>query len=109
MQWTKVCEKSDLIAGAGVAALVQGNQLALFYVPQSEQQVFALSNWDPAGKANVLSRGIVGHLGGQWVVASPLYKQHFALETGLCMEESLNVSTWQTKVEDDGIYVGVMN
>lgn len=107
MHWTKVCQTNDLIAGAGVAAKVHGKQLALFFVPDTEQQVFALSNWDPAGHANVLARGIVGHLQGDWFVASPLYKQHFSLTTGDCLEDELSVPTWQTKIEDESVYVGI--
>jgi len=49
--------------------------------------VFAIGNYDPASDANVLSRGIVGDIGGEIVVASPIYKQHFSLITGRCLEE----------------------
>ncbi|RDL46006.1 nitrite reductase (NAD(P)H) small subunit [Marinomonas piezotolerans] len=107
MNWTKVCQTSDLIAGAGVAARVQGKQLALFLVPEAEQRIFAISNWDPFGKANVLSRGIVGHLQGEWVVASPLYKQHFSLISGACLEEEIKINTWQTKIEGDSVYINM--
>ena len=72
-----ICSKNDLVENSGVCALVNGEQVAIFYLPKSDQQVFAISNWDPIGKANVLSRGIVGDLEGKFVVASPLYKQHF--------------------------------
>ncbi len=34
-----------------------------------------------------MSRGIMGSLDGQPCVASPLYKQHFNLQTGVCIEE----------------------
>jgi len=40
----------------------------------------------PIGKANVLSRGMVGDINERLVVASPLYKQHFDLQTGECLE-----------------------
>lgn len=103
--WTKVCQTDDLITGAGVAAMVEGQQVALFLVPESEQQVYALSNWDPVGQANVLSRGIVAHLQDEWVVASPLYKQHFSLKTGNCLEESFQICTWQIKIEDGSVFV----
>ena len=57
-------------------------------MPDETPQVYAIGNWDPIGKANVLSRGIVGDIGERLVVASPLYKHHFDLQTGDCLEES---------------------
>ncbi|MFT5717413.1 MAG: nitrite reductase (NADH) small subunit, partial [Oleiphilaceae bacterium] len=62
-----VCSKNDLVENSGVCALINGEQIAIFYLPKSEQKVFAISNWDPFGKANVLSRGIVGDLKGKFV------------------------------------------
>ncbi|MFK8049132.1 MAG: nitrite reductase small subunit NirD [Halioglobus sp.] len=92
----KVCDASDLVSGSGVCVLLQGEQVALFYLPQTDQQIFALSNWDPIGRANVLSRGIVGSMGERFVVASPLYKQHFDLQTGSCLEDDkVSVGTYE--------------
>ncbi|MFI3220202.1 MAG: nitrite reductase small subunit NirD [Methylococcales bacterium] len=87
MQWTDVCSVSDLQENSGVCALVNGLQVAIFYLPTDELGVYAISNYDPIGKANVLSRGIVGDIKGHKVVASPLYKQHFDLQTGACLED----------------------
>ena len=70
-----VCALDELVAGTGVAALVDGRQIAMFQV---DGRVYALDNFDPASGANVLSRGIVGDLQGERVVASPIYKHHFA-------------------------------
>ena len=98
---TVLCQESDLIENSGVCALVNGEQVALFDLPQTEEKVFAISNWDPIGKANVLSRGIVGDLGGSIVVASPLYKQHFDLKTGSCLEdEEATVKTFGVTLND---------
>jgi len=99
-----VCSKNDLVENSGVCALVNGEQIAIFYLPKSEQQVFAISNWDPIGKANVLSRGIVGDLEGKFVVASPLYKQHFDLISGECLEdETASVKIFPISLEDNKI------
>lgn len=81
-----ICQHEDLIPNSGICALVNGQQVAIFYLPEEEPQVYAIGNWDPIGKANVLSRGIVGDVQGRIVVASPLYKQHFDLTTGECLE-----------------------
>jgi nitrite reductase/ring-hydroxylating ferredoxin subunit len=32
-------------------------------------------------------RGIIGDLQGERVIASPIYKQHFSLATGRCLED----------------------
>ena len=37
--WTLICKQEDLVEGAGVAAMVSGEQVAIFYVPESEQKV----------------------------------------------------------------------
>lgn len=105
-QWKLVCKQSDLVKGAGVAAMVNGQQVALFYVPEAESQVFAIGNWDPFGKANVLSRGLIAHLQGEWTVASPLYKQHFVLSSGQCVEDKeVTIPSWQAKLEDENVYI----
>ncbi len=105
--WEALCRRSDLVPGSGVCALLGHEQVALFYLPEESRQLFALSNRDPIGKANVLSRGIVGDLDGQLVVASPLYKQHFSLETGQCLEaEGVRVEVYDVRLEGDRVLIG---
>jgi nitrite reductase (NADH) small subunit len=87
-QAVTICRHSDLIPNSGICADVTGQQVALFYLPNESPCVYAIGNWDPIGKANVLSRGIVGDIGGRLIVASPLYKQHFDLVTGECLDNS---------------------
>ncbi|MBT4832605.1 MAG: nitrite reductase small subunit NirD [Porticoccaceae bacterium] len=87
-QVTIICEQKDLVANSGICAKVDGQQIALFYLPKETPQVYAIGNWDPIGKAHVLSRGMVGDINERLVVASPLYKQHFDLHTGECLEDS---------------------
>ena len=96
--WTPVCSLDTLIPDVGVRALVGEDQVALFRLSGSGE-VFAIDAFDPFSKAPVLSRGIVGDVGGQLVVASPIFKQHFNLETGACLEdEAMSVRTYQTRV-----------
>lgn len=107
MSTQTICSIDDLVSNSGVCAIANINgveeQVALFYVPESEQKIFALNNWDPLGAANVLSRGIIGSIGDQLVVASPLYKQHFSLLTGKCLEESAAVKTYPVKLQGDDV------
>lgn len=107
MNWNLVCTKDDLVEEAGVAAMVKGEQVAIFFLPEVEGQVFAVSNWDPIGKANVMSRGLTAHLQGEWVVASPLYKQHYSLTTGVCSEEKVALKVWPAKLVDNDVYIAL--
>ncbi|MGY4531959.1 nitrite reductase (NADH) small subunit [Pseudomonas sp. TE3786] len=83
--WSAVCARDDLVANSGVVSLVDGVQVALFYLPDGEQ-LFAVENRDPLSGANVIGRGIIGSLAGDLVIAAPLYKQHFRLQDGTCLE-----------------------
>ncbi len=80
--WTAVCELDDIVPDTGVCALVKGAQVA------------------------VLSRGIVGSLGDRIVVASPIYKQHFDLRTGECLEApEQSVSAYRVKVAGGKVWI----
>ena len=82
--WCRICALTDIVPDCGVAALLDGRQIAIFRVRDA---VYVIGNHDPASGANVLARGIVGDLNGEPVVASPIYKQHFSLVSGRCLEE----------------------
>ncbi|CAG1770661.1 nitrite reductase (NADH) small subunit [uncultured bacterium] len=106
MQWQTVCNISRLIENAGVCALVDGIQIAIFYLPETDLKVYAISNYDPIGKIPVLSRGIVGDMKGWKVVASPLYKHHFCIETGVCLEnEAISVPIYACRINGDKVQV----
>ena len=105
-QVLKICEQTDLVANSGVCAIVEGQQIALFYLPEETPQIYAIGNWDPIGKANVLSRGMVGDINERLVVASPLYKQHFDLQTGNCIEDStMSVPVYHVELVADEVLV----
>jgi nitrite reductase (NADH) small subunit len=98
MTWVDVCALDDLVPDRGVCALVDGRQIAIFRV-SPDGELYALSNYDPFSRANVLSRGIVGSRGDTPKVASPVYKQAFDLRTGVCLDDpSVSVATFQVKV-----------
>ena len=71
--WLDVCVVDDLVPNAGICALVEQKQIAIFSMPKIDG-LFAIDNFDPFSGANVLSRGMVGDLGGEPMVASPMYK-----------------------------------
>jgi nitrite reductase (NADH) small subunit len=99
----RICRLEDIVPNSGVCALVAGAQVAVFRV---DDAVYALGNLDPFSRANVLSRGIVGDLKGELVVASPVYKQHFSLVSGRCLEdESVAVPVYAARVEEGFVLV----
>ncbi len=97
---------ADLEPNSGVCALVGGQQVAIFYLPD-KNAVYAIQNYDPIGKANVLSKGVVGDINDELVVASPLYKQHFSLTTGRCLEnEEACVAIYPARLLDNRVQIG---
>lgn len=107
-QWTPVCSLDQILPDTGVCALVKGEQVAVFRVGAGAERVFAIANYDPNSGASVLSRGLVGSIGERIVVASPIYKQHFDLRTGECLEApEHSVGSYPVRVEDGKVWVGV--
>lgn len=107
LNWVPVCNLDDIVPDTGVCALVNGEHVAVFRVGDAPGRLFAIGNYDPNSQASVLSRGMVGSLGDRIVVASPLYKQHFDLETGHCLEAPENsVAAWPARAVDGKVWVG---
>ncbi|HTJ92773.1 MAG TPA: nitrite reductase small subunit NirD [Pararobbsia sp.] len=104
--WTPVCAIDDIVPNTGVCALVDDTHVAVFRVEHGEPGVYAIGNYDPASHASVLSRGLIGSVGERLVVASPIYKHHFDLRTGECLEEpDMSVRAFATRIEDGRVWV----
>ncbi|WP_374431774.1 nitrite reductase small subunit NirD [Ideonella dechloratans] len=102
--WTAVCAVEDILPYTGVCTRVDTHQVAIFRIGQN--QFFAIDNVDPKAGASVLSRGLVGNLGEHLVVASPLYKHHIDLRSGVCLESPVwSVRTYAVRVEDGRVLV----
>jgi nitrite reductase (NADH) small subunit len=129
--WVRVCRVTDLEVERGRAALLgRDTQIALFLL--ADGTVRAVSNYDPYGHANVLSRGIVGtkSLGNTPqpsgntalsdsgneesreevpTIASPLHKQAWDLRTGMVVEtqgkDPLDIPVWPVAVRDGDVLV----
>lgn len=84
VRWTTVCAYPRLEPERGVAALVDGEQVAVFRT--HDGQLFAIGQRDPIAGAYVMARGIVGSRGEAPTVASPLHKQVYDLRTGHCLD-----------------------
>ncbi|MGD9842249.1 MAG: nitrite reductase small subunit NirD [Steroidobacteraceae bacterium] len=101
--WHPICAFDDITPNTGVCALVEGRQIAIF---RFDDMVFAVDNYDPASGANVLSRGLVGDLNGDLVVASPIYKHHYNLLTGRCQEDSdHSIAAYPVRVVNEQVWV----
>lgn len=116
--WVAVCRLGDLVPERGAAALVAGEQVALFRLPGAgvagsadprTDEVLAVQQLDPFMDAHVMSRGIVGSRGDTPTVASPLLKQVFDLRTGRCLEpvgrEPRHLRTWRVRLENGVVLV----
>ncbi len=109
-RWQALCSRRDLVANSGVVAWVDGAQVALFHLPQTEdgEKLFAIENRDPKSGANIIGRGIVGQLKGDLVIASPLYKQHFRLEDGTCLEcPEQRLQVWPVRLAGEAVEIGL--
>jgi len=110
VQWRALCSRADLVANSGVVAWVDGAQVALFYLPHesSGKQLYAVDNRDPKSGANIIGRGIIGSLAGDLVIAAPLYKQHYRLEDGSCLEyPEQQLRTWPVRLQGDRVEIGL--
>ncbi|HEX2118607.1 MAG TPA: nitrite reductase small subunit NirD [Acidimicrobiales bacterium] len=102
--WVDVCPLDKLIPGRGVCALVGGLQVAVFRI--AGEEIYAISNFDPFSRTFVLSRGIVGSRAERLKVASPVYKQSFDLETGVCLDDAtVTLPTFEVRVVDGMVQV----
>jgi nitrite reductase (NADH) small subunit len=105
--WNAICALDEIVPNTGVCALLGGEQIAVFRIAEAEERVFAIANFDPNSGASVLSRGLVGNLGERIVVASPIYKHHFDLMTGECLEAPENsVVSYRARIEGGKVWVG---
>ena len=104
-EWVDICSTADLVDYSGISAIIHGQQIAIFYIPNAEPAVYALDNFCPSANANVLARGIIGDVNGELVVASPIYKEHFSLTSGKCLEKPLSVRVWPVSIQGDRVLV----
>jgi nitrite reductase (NADH) small subunit len=105
-EWRDVCAVDDVFPGTGVAALIDGEQIAI--VRTRDGLIAALSNFDPFSNAFVIARGIVGDRAGVPKIASPIYKQNFNLHTGECLDDpSVRLTVFPVRVSGGRIQVSV--
>ena len=100
-----VCAYDDVPVERGIRVLVGDAHVAVFRT--YDGAVHAIDAIDPFSGASVLARGIVGTVGTEPVVASPMYKQRFELRTGICLDDaSVSVCVYPVEVCDGRVRVG---
>ena len=105
-QWFDICEHNDIQLNMGRCALLNQQQIAIFKIEDKsgKEQFYAIDNFCPFSESNTLSRGVTGDLNDKTVVASPLYKQHFDLATGICLEnKSVSVKTYSVRLNGNTV------
>ncbi|MGV0111097.1 nitrite reductase small subunit NirD [Arthrobacter sp. CP30] len=102
--WRPVCRLDDLEECWGEAALVDGEQIALFRLPGD--RLHAVGNIDPRTRAAVMARGIVGSRGAAPTIASPLHKEVYDLTTGACLSGGEGLLTYPVRSVDGVVQVG---
>jgi nitrite reductase (NADH) small subunit len=104
-KWKTVCHIEDLVPQTGVCAKLGQQQVAIFYCSRTGS-IYATSNYDPVGQANVMSRGIMGSTKGEPIVASPLYKEQYNLRTGICIDsDKLKLKTFPIRVKESLVQI----
>ena len=75
--WVDVCSLDQLTPDRGSCVFVEPYQIALFRL-SSDDEVHAISNYDPYSGAYVMSRGIIGSRGDVVKVTSIAYMPFYA-------------------------------
>ncbi|WP_277213026.1 nitrite reductase small subunit NirD [Isoptericola croceus] len=118
-RWVAVCRLDALVPERGAAALLErgdGSTVQVAVYRLLDDTVWAVQQLDPYSGANVMSRGIVGSRGEEPTVASPIYKQVFALATGACLESGgktpkpglgVHLESFAAEVRNGVVHVGL--
>lgn len=101
--WSAVCTLEAIPQQAGIGARLGSERVALFRFGDA---LFALEDREPDSDASVLSRGILGDVGGEPVVISPLYKQRIRLRDGQSLDNPQHqLRCWPVKLEAGQIWL----
>jgi len=109
-EWFDICDVDDILHNMGRCALFNEQQVAIFRVEDKDgqEQFYAINNYCPFSESNTISRGLTGSIADKHVVASPIYKQHFELSTGLCLEdESVSLQTYPVRLNGNTVQLAV--
>jgi len=102
--WSAICAAEAIPPAAGIGARLGGQRVALFRFGEA---IYALEDIEPGTQASVLSRGILGDVGGEPVVISPLYKQRIRLRDGQSLDNPEHqLRCWPVRVDGGRVWLG---
>lgn len=106
-KWVSICSADDVPADGGVAAMLDGKQIAIFHFRRLGKW-YATSNACPHWNENVLARGLLGQSAGEAKVVCPLHKRSYSLQTGACLSGDVGpIETYPIRVQAGVVQVGV--
>lgn len=101
-------EAVDYSPELGACVQAGEKQIAVFYLPNTKQQWFAVDNLNPQNDRTVLSRGIVGSEGATPYVACPLHKYRYSLVDGSCLtDEQYSIDHYQIEEVEGNVFLSV--
>ncbi|GAB5443805.1 MAG: nitrite reductase large subunit NirB [Fuerstiella sp.] len=104
-RWVSVGNVDDFPIDGGATIRYGKVQIAVFNFA-SRGEWYASQNMCPHRKAFVLSRGLMGDVGGEPKIACPLHKKTFSLQSGESLQdEPYNIRTFPVKVEGDEVFL----
>lgn len=105
MRWVSICKLHEIPPRSGVAALVHGEQVAVFRIESDE--LYAVGNTDPFSGGNVMARSQVENRQGQLQITSPGAHRHFSLTTGYCLDDpAVRLLIYPVRVANGMVQVG---
>jgi nitrite reductase/ring-hydroxylating ferredoxin subunit len=84
--WTAVGRYADLVPGRGMAAVVEGAQIAVFRTAAGE--LYAVGNQDPISGAYVICDAATGARQGAPVITPPHCEHVYDLRSGTCLGDA---------------------
>lgn len=106
ISWVKVGTVTDFPENAGACIKHNSKQIAVYHFTRT-QKWYACQNLCPHKMEMVLSRGLIGDMGGVPKLACPMHKKTFSLEDGSNLNgEDYSIATYPVKIEGGIVYIG---
>ncbi|NPV11152.1 MAG: Rieske 2Fe-2S domain-containing protein [Ignavibacteria bacterium] len=96
--FVKICKVSDLPEGRGVRIEIEDFDLAIFKI---NNEVFVISNICPHNHTAQMFNGYLN----EYAVSCPIHGWIFDLRNGKTLSNNSNIKTYETKIEDDYLFV----
>ncbi|MRI00176.1 nitrite reductase small subunit NirD [Kriegella sp. EG-1] len=104
--WFKAAPVNAFPKDGGACIKYKNLQIAVFNFERLNKW-YATQNLSPEKQEMVLSRGMIGDYKGTPMIACPLHKKTFSLETGENLNGDLDpIAVYPVKIENDFVYVG---